>query len=511
MKKILLIITVCLIGLSSYGQSWVKISYTPKFMGQTWTLGNALFSDFVRNSDTTGISVATDSANIFVRGNSFVMEKNSISNASGSKISLSESGVFGSTQIGTKSNYILIEEGAVNPIQFTGNALFNDPVTMSGGFIMGNDTVTNIIPLDSATGNIANGTTFLDSIFSSRFIGKRIGLNSLTTNSKLDVFGSYSLGKDMFVFCDKSSNLNTTTFAESIDSSAFSLTFSPLGKPVLLLKGKSPTAASQTNNIFHIDTLGNFVFSIQSSNIGNKYVFNNLSAGYFYNYSASTGYIFSNNYIAGVGGRIILAQNTGLAMADNRRLGSVEGGGSYTTGNDKGTPSAYICFTTEGTWSSTTDRGSRFETWTCPDGHGTVTQRVNIAGGKKLSDNTPTSLFTFAPVGATVNSSKVDTTISMKIDFSYITSDGTDSQVENGIIFIQGYVKDGAGTTNITVSPTAQSVSTGTLAIITPTSAWNNSSKVFTIAIGWDSSLNQTGMANYEIHNYGYGTITHVP
>lgn len=334
-------------------------------------------------------------------------------------------------------------------------------------------------------------------------VNKRIGVNTSGYFSLLEAVGGGTLPHNLLNLSHVT-NKNRSIFSQFNDSSCFYLGFSPTGSTESWIKNKTGSYEYyKDSSAFYWSSNNGGLFARAYSNTQYHFFTNTAFKGMTIMNLVTNG--------AGGGGTLTLCQHSGAITANAIPTGTINFGGAWgTAGTNIATPVIIRSFI-EGTPSSATDIGGNLQFSTTPDGAGPAYERIRIVGGKKLSDNTITNIFTVAPLGATINSSKVDTTINIQIQFGYTTSDGTDSHIENGVVSITGVVKNGTTTNNIIVSYSGQAVSTGTLAILTPTCTWNNSTKVYSINMGWDSSLNQTGMINYNIFNFGYGTVTIIP
>lgn len=251
--------------------------------------------------------------------------------------------------------------------------------------------ITKITPQDSITGNIANFNNFADTLFFSRLLSKRIGLNTLTTYSKLDMIGTNALGKDMLIMADNTINKNISSLAQRIDTSSGYWSFTPLGKPLYQLKNHAGKFVQ------FMDSLGSPYSWTNNCNTTRAYPY---TSHYFYTNLAYKGITMMNEITdgAGSGGYLTLCQHDGTITGDGIVIGNISFGGAYGTGATSISTPVAIRSSIEGTPSGVNDIGGNIYIFTTPDGSGTPIERWRISGAgvQNLTLNTSSqdSLFT---------------------------------------------------------------------------------------------------------------------
>lgn len=224
MKKYIIFFILLFVSTQIFSQSKVKDEKTNvKFWGWTYFVGistfvnNVLFNDKVILQDTTVIGAAADSNYLYNNGTALYLENNTLGSSTFSRLKLGS----GATGLYTKNYSLIASEGypSDRSLQFTGNALFNNNVSVTGTATLQDTTTFNSYIRQIKNCDVL--TTTNDTIYGiSLTVNPTLDYNTTSRTQiplKIDLIlnenGSYRMGKNRW------NNLKSeaTNYNDSID------------------------------------------------------------------------------------------------------------------------------------------------------------------------------------------------------------------------------------------------------------------------------------------------------
>lgn len=240
MKKIILIFSILLVSIVTFGQNNRVVAKEVKTdVIVPYLTSSTIFSDYVRHSDTTGIGVTTDSIFFYSKSGDFNIKKATAGQPTWTNFEMSKNGISGRIALRTKSWYLLLDETGTNPFTFIGKTQFNNTLSTTDtlktdkitSYSAGSINIQDDVIIDSSL--TVTGTTVLNATDSTGKLYGRIvprwssEVSSATPTINTDKYDCYSI----------------TALATAITSMTTNISGTPLNFQKLLIRIKDDGTA----------------------------------------------------------------------------------------------------------------------------------------------------------------------------------------------------------------------------------------------------------------------------